>query len=145
MTAQNRGDDAAPLTRQLRGDPDAIALKALEKDRQRRYATPSELAADIAHYLRNEPVRRIRPARAYRARKYMRRHRLGVVLAGRGAAADRLCHRPDLELRPIRLQRDRADRITGFMTNMFKVSDPSQARGNDIRVREVLDKASTKL
>jgi hypothetical protein len=45
-------------------------------------------------------------------------------------------------LRKIRRERDRADRITDFMTNMFKVSDPSQARGNDIRVREILDKAS---
>lgn len=42
--------------RQLRGDAEAIALKALEKDRPRRYATPSELAADIGRYLRHEPV-----------------------------------------------------------------------------------------
>jgi tetratricopeptide (TPR) repeat protein len=50
-----------------------------------------------------------------------------------------------IELRNIRRERDRADRITDFMTDMFKVSDPSQARGNDIRVREVLDKASTQI
>ena len=40
----------------LQGDPDAITLKALEKDRARRYSTPLELAADIGRYLRNEPV-----------------------------------------------------------------------------------------
>ena len=50
-----------------------------------------------------------------------------------------------IELRRIRQERDRADRITEFMTDMFKVSDPSQARGNDIRVREVLDKASSQV
>jgi non-specific serine/threonine protein kinase/serine/threonine-protein kinase len=54
--AENRGADLPTLSRQLRGDADAIVLKALEKDRARRYATPSELAADIGRYLRHEPV-----------------------------------------------------------------------------------------
>ena len=81
MTAQNRCVDLPTLTRQLKGDPDAIALKALEKDRRRRYASPSELAADIGRYLRNEPVSAHPPSRAYRARKYIRRHRVGVGLA----------------------------------------------------------------
>jgi serine/threonine protein kinase/tetratricopeptide (TPR) repeat protein len=82
ITARNRGSDLRTLARQLRGDPDAIALKALEKDRARRYATPSELAADIERYLRNEPVTAHPPAVGYRARKYFRRHRLGVAVAG---------------------------------------------------------------
>jgi eukaryotic-like serine/threonine-protein kinase len=146
VTAQNRGADLPSLTRQLRGDADAIALKALEKDRMRRYASPSELAADISHYLRNEPVAAHAPSVVYRARKYIRRHALGVGLA---AAAVLLlvgfAIAQAIELRNIRRERDRADRITDFMTNMFKVSDPSQARGNDIRVREVLDKASTQI
>ena len=145
-TAENRGSDLPTLTRQLRGDADAIVLKALEKERQRRYASPSELAADIGRYLRHEPVTAHAPNAAYRARKYIRRHRLGVGLA---AAAVLLlvgfAIAQAVELRNIRRERDRADRITDFMTNMFKVSDPSQARGNDIRVREVLDKASTQI
>jgi eukaryotic-like serine/threonine-protein kinase len=146
VTAQNRGADLRTLTQQLQGDADAIVLKALEKDRQRRYASPSELAADIGRYLRNEPVAAHAPSAAYRARKYIRRHALGVGLA---AAAVLLlvgfAIAQAIELRNIRRERDRADRITDFMTNMFKVSDPSQARGNDIRVREVLDKASTQI
>jgi eukaryotic-like serine/threonine-protein kinase len=146
VTAQNRSADLPTLTRQLKGDPDAIALKALEKDRQRRYGSPSELAADIERYLRNEPVSAHVPSRAYRARKYIRRHRVGVGLASAvlllllGVAIAQT-----VELRTIRKERDRADRITAFMTGMFKVSDPSAARGNDIRVREVLDKASTQI
>ena len=146
LTAENRGSDLPTLTRQLRGDADAIVLKALEKERQRRYASPSELAADIGRYLRHEPVTAHAPSAAYRARKYIRRHRLGVGLA---AAAVLLlvgfAIAQAIELRNIRRERDRADRITDFMTDMFKVSDPSQARGNDIRVREVLDKASTQI
>jgi eukaryotic-like serine/threonine-protein kinase len=146
LTAQNRGADLPTLTRQLQGDADAIALKALEKDRRRRYASPSELAADIERYLRDEPVAAHPPSRAYRARKYIRRHRVGVGLASAvvllllGFAIAQA-----VELRAIRKERDRADRITGFMTDMFKVSDPGEARGNDLRVREVLDKASTQI
>ncbi len=56
LTAKNRGADISSLSRLLRGDPDVIALKALEKDRARRYASASGLAADIGRYLRNEPV-----------------------------------------------------------------------------------------
>jgi serine/threonine protein kinase len=146
ITAQNRNADLPTLTRQLKGDADAIALKALEKDRRRRYASPSELAAELERYLHDEPVTAHAPSRAYRARKYIRRHRVGVALASAlallllGFAIAQA-----VELRTIRKERDRADRITGFMTDMFKVSDPSEARGNDIRVREVLDKASTQI
>jgi serine/threonine protein kinase len=137
--AKQRSVDPPTLSRQLRGDPDAIALKALEKDRRRRYGSPAELAADIGRYLRNEPV-------AYRARKYVRRHRVGVVIAGLAVVLlIGFAVAQAVELRRIRHERDRADRITDFMTNMFKVSDPSQARGNDIKVREVLDKASTQI
>jgi serine/threonine protein kinase len=71
ITAQNRGADLPTLTRQLRGDADAIALKALEKDRARRYATPSELAADVGRYLRNEPVTARPASTGYRVRKYI--------------------------------------------------------------------------
>jgi eukaryotic-like serine/threonine-protein kinase len=144
--AQNRGVDTVALTRQLRGDADSIALKALEKDRKQRYASASDLAADIGRYLRNEPVAAHLPSLGYRARKYVRRHTLGVGLAAAivllliGLAITQT-----IELRRIRQERDRADRITEFMTNMFKVSNPSQSHGNDVRVREILDKASSQV
>jgi tetratricopeptide (TPR) repeat protein len=47
-----------------------------------------------------------------------------------------------VQLRRITRERDRANRITDFMTSMFKVSDPGEARGNSITARELLDKAS---
>ncbi len=146
ITAQNRGADHPTLARQLRGDLDAIALKALEKDRARRYATPAELAADIRRYLRNEPVQ-ARPASAgYRARKYIRRHRVAVGVTGIAVVLlIAFAVAQTIELRRTRRERDRADRVTEFMTGMFKVSDPSEARGNDIRAREILDKASQQI
>jgi eukaryotic-like serine/threonine-protein kinase len=141
--AQFRGVDSPTLARLLRGDLDAIALKALEKDRSRRYASPAELAADVGRFLGHRPVL-ARPAGPwYLASKYIRRHRVAVgatsiVVALLVAFAVTQA----VELRRVRRERDRADRITQFMTDMFKVSDPSEARGNDIRAREILDKAS---
>jgi serine/threonine protein kinase len=73
--ARNRDTDPGGLQRELEGDLDAITMKALEKDRARRYGTPSELAADIERYLHHEPVLAQTPSRAYRFRKYARRHR----------------------------------------------------------------------
>ena len=146
VTAQNRAADGPTLARQLRGDLDAITLKALEKDRARRYATPSELADDIGRYLRNEPVRARVAGVAYRARKYVRRHRVAVgVIATAVVLLVAFAVAQTLELRRTRRERDRADRVTQFMTEMFKVSDPSEARGNDIRAREILDKASKEI
>jgi serine/threonine protein kinase/tetratricopeptide (TPR) repeat protein len=81
-TAQDRGADPPTLARQLRGDLDAITLKALEKDRSRRYSSPSDLAADIERYLKNDAVLAVPPSAAYRARKFARRHRGALATIG---------------------------------------------------------------
>jgi non-specific serine/threonine protein kinase/serine/threonine-protein kinase len=153
VTAQNRGSDRASLTRQLRGDLDCITLKALEKDRSRRYSMPSELAADIGRYLRNEPVMARPASAAYRTRKYIRRHRIGVAVAAAACVVVfSFAVAQALELQRIRSERDRAtrerdraDRVTTFMTDMFQVSDPSVARGNSITAREILDKSANEI
>lgn len=146
VSAHSRGTEVLPLVRQLQGDLDAITLKALEKDRRRRYATPSDLAADINNYLCNAPVTAHAPSLGYRARKYVRRHRLGATLAGTGLALlVGFVAFQSIQVRNIRQERDRADRITDFMTNIFKVSDPSEARGNTVTAREILDKSSREI
>jgi tetratricopeptide (TPR) repeat protein len=118
-------------------------MKAVEKDRARRYATPLELSADIERYLNNEPVL-ARPASAgYRAQKYVRRHRLGVAMAGVGLVLlIAFSVLQTIQLRRTTRERNRADRITGFMTGMFKVANPSEARGNTVTAREILDRGS---
>jgi eukaryotic-like serine/threonine-protein kinase len=150
-TAEARGTEPRQLVSLLRGDLDWITMKALEKDRARRYGAPSELAADIGRYLNLEPIT-ARPASVgYRLRKYTRRHRVGVILAaGLVLLLAAFSILQAVQLRRITRERDRANRerdratrITDFMTNMFKVSDPSQARGNSVPAREILDKAST--
>jgi eukaryotic-like serine/threonine-protein kinase len=149
-TAQARGTEPGQLVSLLRGDLDWITIKALEKDRARRYGAPSELAADVRRHLNHEPVE-ARPASAgYRLRKYARRHRVAVgVVAGLVLLLTAFSVLQALQLRRITRERDRATRerdratrITDFMTGMFKVSDPSEARGNSVTAREILDKAS---
>lgn len=146
IAARNRASELPVLTRQLRRDVDWIALRALEKDRKRRYATPLELAADLRHYLRNEPVSAHPPSVAYRAGKYVRRHRLGVAVAASGVILlAGFAVAQSFELRSIRRQRDRADRITAFMIGMFRMPSPSAAKGNVITAREILDHASRQI
>ena len=77
--ARKRQTEPLMLARQIGGDLDSITLKALEKDRSRRYASPSDFAADIARYLNHEAVLAVHPSTVYRARKYVRRHRLAVA------------------------------------------------------------------
>ena len=80
-TARNRGVGIAELKRSLSGDLDWIALRALEKDRSRRYETASAFAADIERYLRDEPIEARPPSVTYRARKFIRRNAGPVAIA----------------------------------------------------------------
>src|SRR5262245_8092182 len=80
-SATNRRTNPPALKVRLRGDLDSVALKALEKDRARRYDSPNELGADIRRFLADEPVQARAPSAVYRARKFVRRHRLGVAAA----------------------------------------------------------------
>src|SRR5215207_1755312 len=75
------GTDPQGLVRALKGDLDWITLKALEKERDRRYQTATELATDIERYLSHRPVSASPPSRVYLARKFIRRHRFGVIFA----------------------------------------------------------------
>jgi serine/threonine protein kinase len=77
--AKCRHTDVRALERRLSGDLDWITLKAIEKDRARRYATVDAFASDIRHYLNHEPVSAALPGVLYRARKLLRRHRLAAV------------------------------------------------------------------
>ncbi len=144
--AEARNAEPQQLVSQLRGDLDWITMKAVERDRARRYGTPSELAADLRRYLNHEPIQ-ARPASAgYRLQKYVRRHRIAVAAASVIAALLIAFGTVQaLQLRRITRERDRASRVTDFMTSMFKVSDPSEARGNSITAREILDKASKEI
>ncbi len=79
--AMQRGVEPGKLSGVLRGDLDWIVLRALEKDRGRRYETADAMGVDIGRYLSGEPVSAVPPSLAYRLRKFARRHRGAVVAA----------------------------------------------------------------
>jgi len=84
--AARRQTDPASLRRLVDGDLNSIAMKALEKVRERRYSLVSELAADIQRYMEHRPVLASPPSRLYRARKFLRRQRLAVFGTAAGLA-----------------------------------------------------------
>ncbi|MFO0915151.1 MAG: protein kinase [Pirellulales bacterium] len=77
----NRGTEPSKLTNLLRNELDWIVMKALEKDRARRYETANGFAADIQRYLSGEAVTAHPPSAVYRLRKFMRRYRMQVAAA----------------------------------------------------------------
>jgi tetratricopeptide (TPR) repeat protein len=78
----NRKSDPKQLSRLFRGELDWIVMKALEKDRNRRYESASAFAADVQRYLHDEPVQACPPSAWYRFRKFARRNRMAVAIAG---------------------------------------------------------------
>jgi eukaryotic-like serine/threonine-protein kinase len=76
-----RRSDPCRLRRLFRGELDWVVMKALEKDRNRRYETPSAFAADVGRYLHDDPVLACPPSAWYRFRKFARRNRSALVLA----------------------------------------------------------------
>jgi serine/threonine protein kinase len=152
-SARNRKTDPRILARQLEGDLDWIVIKALEKDRTRRYGSPSDLATEIGRYLRDEPVLAGPPSVVYRARKFVRRHRYGVgVAAGVVLLVFGFAVTMAAQARRTAHERDRANReaevskqVTDFMTGLFRVVSPSEARGNKITAREILDRGAAQI
>jgi serine/threonine protein kinase/tetratricopeptide (TPR) repeat protein len=77
-----RHTEPAKLARLVRGELDWIVMKALDKDRSRRYDSANGFAADIQRYLNDEPVHACPPSPLYRIRKFSRRHKVGLAVAG---------------------------------------------------------------
>jgi non-specific serine/threonine protein kinase/serine/threonine-protein kinase len=145
--ASSRGTDATRLARELRGDLDWVTMKALEKDRERRYSAASELAADVDRFLSHQPVVARPPSASYRLAKFARRHRAGVAV---GAAAVLalvgFALFASVQAARIARERDRANleseasrAVADFLVELFRVSDPSEARGRTVTAREMLD------
>src|SRR5262245_23538355 len=85
--SRNRGEELGMLSRLLKGDLDWIVMKALEKDRARRYETANGLAMDVQRHLNNEPVVARPPSRVYRFQKLVRRNKLAFAAAAAVAAS----------------------------------------------------------
>ena len=147
--AHKRQTEPQALARQMRGDLDSIALKALEKNRTRRYGSPSDFAADIGRYLKNEPVLAVPPSVTYRARKFARRYRAALATAGAFAvvliAATVISVRQSIRANG---QAAVAQAVNDFLQNdvLAQASVYNQSKPDpDLKVRTALDRASQRI
>src|SRR5262249_52594827 len=83
----DRRSDPKRLSRLFRGELDWVAMKALEKDRNRRYETAGAIATDVQRYLSDEPVQACPPSWSYRLVKFARRNKVAVAMASLAAMA----------------------------------------------------------
>lgn len=137
---------AAGRSHALRGDLDAIVLKAIELDPAARYATVEDFAADLRRHLRNEPVHARSAGRLYRAGKFLYRHRWGVaasaillVAVATGVLATAW------QARERAAEARKAQAITTFVMGLFEAVDPARARGTEPTARELVDAGAARL
>ena len=151
--AKARGTDARALRHQLQGDLDWIVMRAIAKDRTRRYETANSLAMECRRYLKHEPVLARPPSPGYLLQRFVRRNRNSVIaasiallaiLAGAAAATIGFVRATNAEQAAIR-DAETARQTTEFLVELFRVSDPSEARGNTITAREILDRGAGKV
>jgi serine/threonine-protein kinase len=134
------------LSRRLQGDLDTILLMALRKEPHRRYPSVEAFAEDIARHLRGLPVSARKATTAYRAGKFLRRHTLGVVTSVVLVSLV-LAFGISMAVQSGRLarERDKAERVSEFLVDLFKVSDPSEAKGKTVTARELLDSGAERI
>jgi serine/threonine protein kinase/tetratricopeptide (TPR) repeat protein len=139
---------------QIRGDLDCIVMKCLEKDRARRYETAGALAADIGRHLAGEPVLAAPPSTSYRVRKFIGRHRHGVIAAGivgativiglAGTSAGLI--RAEQEADRASRERDKAELIAEFMESILDGASPWVAAGRNTELlRAMMDAAAQRI
>ncbi len=165
---------APAAAKAIRGDLDWITLKALEKDRARRYETAAAFADDIERHLNTEPVQAGPPGARYRLAKFVRRHAAGVaaaalvlaaLLAGTTGTAIGMVKARAAEVRAgehlatavaeksaAQEERDAAKAVTDFLTDelLHNASAIRQARTGiafdpDVKLRTVLDRAAERV
>jgi serine/threonine-protein kinase len=141
------------LRRRLAGDLDNIVLMALRKELERRYASVGELSEDLRLHLEGHPVRARGDTWSYRSAKFVRRHRISVFLVSVVAMllvtfagtmtfqAARIKQERDQAT----LEREKAEEVARFLSEVFRVADPEQAPGDEVTARELLDAAARRV
>jgi tetratricopeptide (TPR) repeat protein len=138
----HRPSEVADLPREL----DWIAARALERDRERRYASVHELAADLERYLAHEPVLAGPPGGWYRFRKLVRRNRAAFAVAALVlAVALTGAFTTYAKARDAAVQLEIANEANGFLTRALQQIDPELAQGREVTVREFVELAEHEL
>jgi serine/threonine protein kinase/tetratricopeptide (TPR) repeat protein len=152
--AKHRKIEAPGLLNLVRGDLDWIVMKALEKDRTRRYETANGLAMDIQRHLNNEPVSAAAPGNLYRLGKFVRRHRVGLAMTSALAllliagvvVSTWLAVRATKAEKASLTEATKSRQVAKFLTDMLDGIGPSVALGRDTTMlREILDKTAERV
>jgi hypothetical protein len=150
---ENDAKTLSSMNRRFLGDVDTIVAKAMEKEKERRYQSAAELAADVQRFLRDEPIVARRSSSLYQLRKFTKRNRalvggtvatvvaLAVGLASTASAmmkatshAKRATH-----------EASKAQAVNRFLHDMLTSVQPAKSLGHEITMREVLDNASGRI
>jgi serine/threonine protein kinase/Flp pilus assembly protein TadD len=149
-SAAARGLSPERLERLLVGDLDAIVMRALRKEAQHRYSSVERLVADIRHYLADEPVQARQGNWLYYTQRFVRRHTLAVGASGAfllflaGVAIVMSIQRQSIAaaLEQATRDRERAEKVSQFMLDVFAAADPFTNFGREPTARILLDQAA---
>jgi serine/threonine protein kinase/tetratricopeptide (TPR) repeat protein len=160
-TAQRRQSAPPALIRSVRGDLDWIVMKALEKDRRRRYETANGLALDVQRYLANEPISARPPSKLYKLQKAVLRNKLlftgigvvalllvGSLIVVSASLAKERRSRREAEAAKAKAEAAsvKSQQVTKFLEDMLNGVEPSVALGRDTTMlREILDRTAERV
>jgi eukaryotic-like serine/threonine-protein kinase len=151
--SDRRGLSPQRLQARLAGDLDAIIAMAMRKEPERRYASVEALADDLNRHLLEKPVLARQGDWRYNTAKFLRRHFLGVLIAGAAfvglavIAAVTLWqnHRIELERQATVEERDRAQQVSAFLVDVFSQADPFNAQGHEATAKDLLDRGAARI
>lgn len=137
------------LRHELRGDLDAIVLKALRKDPDQRYESVGEMSADIESYLASRPVAARKGGWRYHSQRFIRRHALAaglasvaiLALAGGLAAALWQANEARAQRDFARNESDKATQTVNFLLDVFRSVDPAATQGRKVTADELLERS----
>lgn len=146
LVSKTREGQPERLRRKLEGDLDNIVLMAMRKEPNRRYISVEQFSEDIRRHMEGRPVIARKDTTSYRVGKFIKRNRIAVTVAmaflvlllGSTAA---------ITIQSVKAsrERDKARQVSTFLVDIFKVSNPTQSRGETITAREILDKGTEKI
>jgi len=142
--SNQRRERREKLHRVLSGDLDIICLTAMHLEPERRYTSASELAADIKRHLNGMPILARPDSKLYRLRKFLRRNIPSVIISSVALASIitlsifytiQLTKQRDIAI----VERGKSEEVVDFVISLFKVSDPSESKGENVSARDLLD------
>ena len=139
--------------RSLRGDIDNIVLMSLRKEPSRRYSSVEQFSEDARRHLEGLPVTARPLTLFYRAGKFAKRHRIPVAFAsflvtlliGFGVTEAIQSNRIARERDQAQIERERAQKVSDFLTEIFRSADPRTTKGDTLTARELLDRGAERV